>query len=294
MWTVFDIGGSRIRAGLARAPGRVEPLGAWPTPTDDYAAFVAVLRNAVAQGSVGAALSIAGVVDPETGVITSANIPCLDGRNLAADLTRDLGLAVISGNDADCFALAEARSGAGAGQRVVFGVILGTGVGGGVVIDGAIHQGAGGFSGEWGHGPLVQLLAPALAGWQCGCGLTGCMDTVGGARGMERLYRQFFGTERECAAILVAWQEGDAAASQVVLQWLEMVSAALAVIVNVVGPSVVPVGGGLANSAELIAALDERVRAQILQRRPEPLLVRAHHRVEPGMIGASWLGWANG
>lgn len=295
MIVVLDIGGSRIRAARSAAPGQVAASGAWPTPGADFAEFVAVLQGALAgRAADGVALSIAGVVDPESGAIRVANIPCLDGRALAADLSLALGCPVVVANDADCFALAEAKDGAGAGQRVVFGVILGTGVGGGLVIGGRIHRSAGGFAGEWGHGPVLRTKvedAAEVPHWRCGCGQWGCVDTVGGARGLERLDAHLNGGGRGSVAILAAWQAGEVAAERTVRVWLDLVSAPLAMVVNVVGPSVVPVGGGLANDRALVTALDRAVRARILRRVEAPLLVPARHRIEPGLIGASWLGF---
>lgn len=295
---LFDIGGSRIKAARAQRPGMVEILGDWPTPGKDFDAFNAVLRAAVAlagSGAAGVAVSIAGVVNPDTGTILVANIPCLDGRVLARDLTGALGCPVVVANDADCFALAEAGTGAGVGHRVVFGVILGTGAGGGLVIDGRIHLGAGGYAGEWGHGPVLRSRAAGEAvefpHWPCGCGQSGCVDTVGSARGLERLDRHLNGEERSSVVILEDWLAGEGMAVRTVSAWLDLVSGPLAMVINVVGPSVVPVGGGLSNVPALVAALDAAVRGRILRRTLGPLLVCARHRVEPGLIGAGLLGF---
>ncbi len=297
MLVLFDIGGSRIKAARADRGGTPQVLGDWPTPGRDFDGFVEVLGRAVAlagPGVAGIAMSIAGAVDPDTGVIHVANIPALDRRVLGRDLAGALGQRVIIANDADCFALAEARTGAGVGHRVVFGVILGTGVGGGLVVDGRIHQGAGGYAGEWGHGPVLRTRvageAVEIPHWPCGCGQSGCADTVGGARGLERLDRHLNGAERGSVAILSDWQAGEATAGRTVAAWLDLLSAPLAVVVNVLGPSVVPVGGGLSNVPALVAALDRAVRARILRRVSRPLLVPARHRLEPGLIGAGLLG----
>ncbi|MGB8812492.1 MAG: ROK family protein, partial [Paracoccaceae bacterium] len=172
MLVCFDIGGSRIKAALSEAAGQVTVLGDAPTPGADFAAFVAVLAGFVPVGAQGVAISIAGCVDPEGGRLKIANIPCLDGRVIAADLAAALGVPVWIGNDADCFALAEAGSGAGVGHATVFGIILGTGVGGGLVMGGRIVTGPGGFAGEWGHGPVMneRPLGRDVPRLQCGCG----------------------------------------------------------------------------------------------------------------------------
>jgi N-acetylglucosamine kinase len=207
---------------------------------------------------------------------------------VAAELSAALGLPVWVFNDADCFALAEARQGAGRGHRNVFGIILGTGVGGGLVLDGRIVTGAGGYAGEWGHGPVVN---GALVPWfACGCGLSGCLDTVGGARGIERLHQHLHGEAADSVRVLERWQAGDAAAERTVEVWAEVVSGPLAMVLNVVGASVGPVGGGLANVPALIARLDAAVRARVLRVDAGPLLRVAELRVEPGLVGAALAG----
>lgn len=292
MMICFDIGGSRIKAGLVGEDGTVESLGDAPTPTN-FRAFTDAMNRFLHGRTVrGVAVSIAGCVDPDTGRLKCANIPCVDGRAIADDLARVLGLPVWVGNDADCFALVEAERGAGAGHRTVFGIILGTGVGGGLVIDGRIITGAGGYAGEWGHGPVLNTrpLGLDVPHFACGCGLAGCVDTVGGARGLERLHRHLRGEVATSGAIIEAWQAKEAAAVQTVAVWLELVSGPLAMVLNVVGASSVPVGGGLSGAPELIAALDEAVRARVLRRTAGPLLVPASQKTEPGLIGAAIAG----
>lgn len=290
MLVCFDIGGSRIKAALALGSG-LEVLGEAPTPAA-FSDFAAVIAGFVPGGAQGLAIAIAGVVDPATGLLRCANIPAVNGRPVADDLAAVLGLPVWVGNDADCFALAEAGSGAGRGHPSVFGIILGTGVGGGLVIDGRIVIGAGGFAGEWGHGPVLneRPLGLEVPHFPCGCGLAGCVDTVGGARGLERLHHHLSGRTGSSEAILQDWQTGDDLAGQTVAVWLDLVAGPLAMVLNVVGASVVPVGGGLANVPALVTALDLAVRARVLRRTEAPLLVPAAHRVEPGLVGAALAG----
>jgi N-acetylglucosamine kinase len=276
MILAFDIGGSRIKA----ARGGVV-LGEVATPLADFGAFVAALRGFVAGGERGVAVSIAGVVDAVTGRNTVANIPCLDGRMVAAELQVALCLPVLMLNDADCFALAEMSAGAGRGHRNVFAVILGSGVGGGLVMGGRVVPGAG----EWGHGPVIR--DPSFA---CGCGQTGCLDTVGSARGLERLHLSLTGEVLGSVEILAQWVGGGRMAA--VDLWLDLVSAQLAMVVNVVGCTVVPVGGGLANVRPLIAALDVAVRGRILRRTAGALVVPAEVSADAGLIGAAVAGEA--
>lgn len=282
MILAFDIGGTRIKAARAER-GRLERLGEIATPTDDFTAFSAALAGFLTSESA-VSISIAGVVDPATGRIKVANIRCLDGRDVAADLQAALGVPVLVLNDADCFAMAEATSGAGRGHRNVFGIILGTGVGGGLVLNGKLVTGAGGYAGEWGHGPVIEN--PAL---RCGCGQTGCLDTIGGARGLERLHKHLTGQDASAQTIVQRWKDGE---GMTIPRWLQLVGGQLAMVVNLIGADIVPVGGGLANDPALISALDAAVRARILRKTDAPLVVPATVSADAGLAGAAAAGEA--
>ena len=296
MITCFDIGGSAIKCTVATADGRVGALQRVPTPTHDFVAFTAAMQALIDAGgpSRGVAISIAGVVDPSDGRIKCANIPCIDGRLLARDLSAALHLSVWIINDADSFALAEAQAGAGRGHANVFGLILGTGVGGGLVIGGKLVGGPGGFAGEWGHGPAAAQFAgtppQAIPRFACGCGQTGCLDTVGGARGLERLHLALHDEALDSREIIDAWQSGEVRAARTVDCFIDLLSGPLAMLVNTVGASILPVGGGLSNSAPLIARLDQAVRASILRKTDLPIIVPGQAGAEPGLVGAAWLG----
>lgn len=291
----IDIGGSAIKGALARSPQDLTPLPRLATPLDDFDAFAAALAGLLHQapGAEAVAIAITGVADPEAGILKCANIPCVDGRPLAAELTARLGLPVMVANDADCFVLAEARAGAGRGHRIVFGAILGTGVGGGLVIDGKMVVGAGGIAGEWGHGPAAATMAGdppiSIPKIPCGCGQAGCVDTIGAARGMERLHRHLHAEDLPSTEIVARWQAGDGAAGRTVDCYIDLVASPLALTVNIVGASIVPVGGGLANARALIERLDRTVRARTLRRLDRPLVVPGQCTVEPGLIGAAIL-----
>lgn len=286
MILAFDIGGSRIRA--AAWDGALRPLGEVATPSDDLAAFVAAVAGFVTGREAGIAISIAGVVDPATGVGKVANIPAIDGIALGAAIEAACGVPVRVLNDADCFALAEAMEGAGRGRGTVFGVILGSGVGGGLVIGGRVVTGAGGYAGEWGHGPLIR----GEHAFRCGCGQVGCIDTVGSARGLERLHRKRTAELLGAEAIVAGWIAGEAEAGETMALWRELVAGALAVVVNVVGADVVPVGGGLSRAPGLVAYLDEAVRVRILRKTRSPLLVPAECGADAGLLGAAMAGVA--
>lgn len=292
----FDIGGTTIKTAEAFSLSDIQSGPRVPTPTKNYADFIAALRGAVARASTpprSLAFSIAGITDPVTGFARVANIPCLSGRPLIASLEADLSLPIVLANDADCFVLAEAQLGRGKGHEVVFGVILGTGVGGGIVIRNQLINLRGGFAGEWGHGPTVQRLigGQTLPHLPCGCGQSGCLETLTSARGIETLHQHLHDLRQDSRQIIAEWQAGQTKARQTIEIWLELLSAPLSVIVNLLGPGIIPVGGGLSGSGELIAALDMATRAKTLSRQAHPLVVPASGFIEPGLIGAAVLGF---
>lgn len=299
MIVCFDIGGTAIKGAGAWSVDDVRPVARRQTPIHDFEAFVAVLKSVMEE--IGetpdcVALSIAGIIDPDTERAVIANIPCAHGRLLKADLEAALGLPVLIANDADCCALAEYGAGAGRGHRVVFGAILGTGVGGGLVIDGKLINSEGGFAGEWGHGPVAATRAGnplvELPRFACGCGLEGCVDAIGSARGMEKLHRHLAGSDMKAEEILDAWQAGDEAAARTIDIYVDILSGPLALVINMTGATIVPVGGGLSNSKPLLAALDQAVRNRILRKFQRPLVVKAECEIEPGLVGAAVLGLA--
>jgi N-acetylglucosamine kinase len=295
----IDIGGSTIKGAIATSPSAITPLERIATPVHDRNAFDIAVGSLIAQNPQisKVAISICGPVDPETDVITTANIPCIDKRPLRRELEAKFGLPFLVANDADCFALAEATVGAGRGVKNVFGIILGTGVGGGVIVDGKIVSGAGGFAGEWGHGPIAPLMAGdpprPIPQIKCGCGQTGCMDTLGGARGLERIHEHLHGKKRDSTEVTSDWLEGDAAAAQTIVLYLDLVSRPLALTVNITGAGIVPVGGGLSNVPELIAEIDLATRAKTLHKHGKPLVVPGLCTVEPGLVGAAIMGFAS-
>lgn len=294
----FDIGGTTIKGAAVSSLDAVGPVRRLPTPGNDFEAFAAALRSVIAENGTKpncVAIAIAGVIDPDSRRAICANIPCVHGRTIEADLEKALGLPVVIANDADCFALAEAVAGAGRGHPIVFGTILGTGVGGGLVARGKLINASGGFAGEWGHGPVAALLAGdppvAIPRLRCGCGLEGCLDATVSARGMERLHAHLHnGAVLTAEAILAAWQAGDTDATRTIGVFVDILASPLAMVVNVTGATIVPVGGGLSNSEALVAEVDRAVRARVLRRFERPLVVRGACRIEPGLIGAAILG----
>ncbi len=285
-----DVGGSFIDIAAFDDDARILWRRKTRTPVDDWAGFVAAFAEAAEVVPCDrVSIATAGLVDPVGGVVTSANIPCIDRRRLADELGAALALPVTVVNDADAFVLAEATLGVGRGHERVFGIILGTGVGGGLVERGRIVSGAGGIGGEWGHGQVIQTspVAPdAMPVFACGCGRQGCLDTIGSARGLERLHRFLHGVEADSIAITRDAEAGDARAAATVAWFCDLLGGPIAMLLHAMSATIVPVGGGLANATALIAALDARVRANLLTPVATPVVVPGRLGDEAGLIGA--------
>lgn len=298
----FDIGGSFIKSAVMTADDQLHLTGSLPMPTSDWDAFGRGLQQLMSgatpllQKNSPVAISAAGVVDNDTDRILAGNIPAFNGHQVSAELSSLLRRQVVIANDADCFTLAEALQGSARGASLVLGIILGSGVGGGLVFQQQIIRGSGGLTGEWGHGPVTrtefsyqgqQIHLPRLT---CGCGQQGCLDTLGAARGLERIWQHCFSEIKDSRSVTEAWHREDPAAQQVVFLWSQLVSDVLSVVVNTLGPGKVVAGGGLASDADLITLLDREVRAKILRRCDEPLIVPAALDQQGGLIGAAMLG----
>lgn len=297
-----DIGGSFIKFGVSRRSGEVEECGKVPTPVASWQEFVGAMQYLIdtygtdLPAGTPLAISTAGLVSPQTGEMLATNIPAFTGHSLANDLSVALERPVTAANDADCFALAEAHAGNAQHHSVVAAIILGTGVGGGLVINGQLVRGHGGVTGEWGHGAITRTELTlggknyAVPRLRCGCGQTGCLDMLGGARGMERLHQHFHHQENTSLDIVTGWLKGHPDCALTVNAWLELVAEPLALLINILGPSRIVAGGGLASAKELIAALDEKVRGGVLHTYTEPLLIPGKFLTDGGLVGASVLG----
>lgn len=295
-----DIGGSHMKFGLSAGPGLVRAAGQIRTPAQDWDAFRDALAGAVTRldpgGRLPLAVSVAATLDRDSGRAISANIPCLAGHDLPDALAALTGRAVVVANDADSFALAEASVGAARGHHTVFALILGTGVGGGLVVGGTNLAGPGGVVAEWGHGAIARTKVTlpdgtvvTLPRFACGCGRTGCLDTIGGARGMERLHHHLTGVPLNSYQLLDRWEAGCMQAGRSIALWIELLAEPLGFLTNVLGTTLMPVGGGLAARTALIGALDRAVRARTLYPFTQPLVVPGQHRRNGGLVGVSVL-----
>jgi len=291
----IDLGGTKIE-GLALAPdgGEVQRRRV-PAPRGNYddtiRAIVDLVRglehDAAARASVG--VGIPGATSPATGLIKNANSTWLNGRPLQSDLSRALAREVRLANDANCFALSEATDGAAAGAAVVFGVIIGTGTGGGIVINGRVVVGAHAIAGEWGHNPLPAPEDDERPGPECYCGRRGCIETFLSGPSLARDYIAHGGDDLPAIEIAARADAGDAGAIACLERYQRRFARALASIINVIDPDVIVLGGGLSNIARLYDSVPRLWGPHVFSDRVDTRLRRATHGDASGVRGAAWL-----
>ncbi len=293
----IDLGGTKIEIAAMDDAGAIVHQARMPTPAGDYRATVACIGTLVAdaEARVGRARGIGigtpGSVSRATGTIKNSNSVCLNGQPLREDLQALLGRPIHLANDANCFALSEAVDGAGAGSGIVFGVILGTGVGGGLVIDGRVIDGPNGITGEWGHNPLVLGERRGRAAPRpCYCGRLGCVETVLSGPALEAGHAAAHGGPPLAAAqIARRAAEGDAACGDTLARYAERLAQALAVVINIVDPDVIVLGGGVSNIEALYALVPQYWSRWIFADTVLTRLARNRHGDSSGVRGAAWL-----
>ncbi|EKV29603.1 ROK family Glucokinase with ambiguous substrate specificity [Caenispirillum salinarum AK4] len=290
-----DLGGTKIEAIALTAAGEVRARQRIATPTGDYTATVravvdlvtAVEKAAGGAGTVG--VGIPGAVSPATGRVKNANSTWLIGRALDADLETALGRPVRLANDADCFALSEATDGAAAGAPVVFGVILGTGVGGGIVVNGRPISGPNAIAGEWGHNPLPAPTDDERPGPSCYCGRSGCVETWLSGPALAADHARVTGATLTAEAIAGRAAAGDAACIATLERHAARLAKALAGVINILDPHVIVLGGGLSNMAHLYDRVPALWGAHVFSDRVDTRLVPPVHGDSSGVRGAAWL-----
>lgn len=293
----IDLGGTKIAAAALDDDGALRAETRAATPRDHRGTIEAVVaavdavETAAGPCAPGIGLCLPGVVDARQGVVRRAvNLPWLDGRPFAADLERALGRPVRLANDANAFVLSEAADGAAAGAEVVFGAILGTGVGGGIVVGGRILNGANALAGEWGHTPLPWR-RPAEDGppLSCACGQSGCIETVLSGAGLATIHRRRWGADVAPPDIAARAEAGDPQARATLDLYMDALARALAAVVNLLDPDAVVVGGGLCGLPGLVDGVRSRWGRWTVEREPRTRLARARHGAESGLRGAAWL-----
>lgn len=291
----IDLGGTKIEGIALGDDGAPLLRRRVPSPRDSYeqtlAAIVALVRDLEAQlgatGTVG--VGIPGAISPATGLVKNSNSVWMNGQPLAEDLPRLLRRPVRFANDANCFALSEATDGAGAGATVVFGVILGTGTGGGVVVNGQVIQGPNAVAGEWGHNPMPAPRDGEWPGPPCYCGRTGCIELFLSGPGLARDYAATAGGGRAAMDVAALAASGDPLASSCLDRYEDRMARALAGVINVLDPDVIVVGGGMSNVERLFTNVPALWASHVFSDAVSTRLMRAAHGDSSGVRGAAWL-----
>ena len=294
-----DLGGTKTEAVILGDDGSVVWRGRKPTPRDGYGAIIGLIRGLVEDagaatgfdGPVG--MGIPGCVNPDTGTVHGANTQCLNGRDLKADCEAAAGRPFRIENDANCFALSEATDGAAAGHATVFGVIIGTGCGGGFVHRGNIHGGSNNIAGEWGHTPLPWPADGELDGHECWCGRRGCLETFVAGPAVSREYAALTGDGLPVEDILER-APADPAAETVLERLEDRLGRALGQVITILDPDAIVLGGGLSNLDRLYGNLPSRIEPHVFSSTPVKTPVLKHkHGDSSGVRGAAWL-WSDG
>ncbi|MBA3884951.1 MAG: ROK family protein [Acidobacteria bacterium] len=293
-----DLGGTKIEIAALDDHGDVRFRRRVATPRGDYAGTIRAIAGLVeeAEGTAGAGtvgVGIPGAIAPATGLVKNANSTWLNGRPFHQDLSEALAREIRIANDANCFALSEALDGSGAGARVVFGVIVGTGTGAGVVVDGNVLVGPNAIAGEWGHNPMPWPEPAEWPGPRCYCGRTGCIETFLSGPGLSREYVGRGGpstaSHLEVAELEARAGQGDGAAVAALSTYERRMARALASVINVLDPDVIVLGGGLSNISRLYDNVPRLWRPFVFSDEVRTRLLCAREGDSSGVRGAAWL-----
>ncbi|HEY0284497.1 MAG TPA: ROK family protein [Vicinamibacterales bacterium] len=290
----IDLGGTKIEA-IAIDGANALVRRRVSAPRGDYAATVAAVRGLVEgiEHELGSTctvgIGIPGAISAVTGLVKNANSTWLIGQPLDRDLERALGRPVRVSNDANCFALSEATDGAAQGARTVFGVILGTGTGGGIVVDGRVLEGRHRIAGEWGHNPLPWPRDSERPGPACYCGRTGCIETFLSGPGLSATFTAIAGRRADAAEVAALADAGDADAHSALAIYETQLARALASIINVLDPDVIVLGGGVSNIVRLYTRVPALLKPFVFSDSADTPIVAARHGDSSGVRGAAWL-----
>lgn len=293
----IDLGGTKTEIIALEYSGEVRARRRVATPRFDYGATLRTIAELVTtvetelerRGSVGIAMP--GTLSATTGLVKNANSTWLNGRPLDHDLQALLDRPLRFANDADCFALSEARDGAAAAASVVFGVIIGTGVGGGIVVNGELIGGPNAIAGEWGHNPLPWPEVQELPGPPCYCGQQGCIEVWLSGPGLVRDYECHGTVAQDAAAVVAAADTEDMLAKAALTRYENRLARALASIINILDPDVIVLGGGLSNLASLYQRIPQQWNKYVFSDYVATQLVPPHYGDSSGARGAAWLWW---
>lgn len=290
-----DLGGTKIEAVTLDPTGEEEARLRVPTPQGEYERTIQEIARLIDQvapdlaSDIPVGVGTPGTISPFDGLMKNANSVVLNGRPLDRDLGAALERPVLMRNDADCFALSEAIDGAAAGAEVVFGVIIGTGVGGGVVVDGKVRTGPNRVGGEWGHNPLPWPTAEEAPGPDCYCGKSGCVETWLSGPAMEADHGRVTGQNLTSREIVAAAAEGDRAARESLDRYVDRMARSLATVINVLDPDVVVLGGGMSNIDLLYERVPEMWDRYVFGGEAATRLAANRHGDSSGVRGAAML-----
>lgn len=291
----IDLGGTKIEIVVLDTNGALRWRRRVSTPQGDYPATLRAIAALVdeAERASGARASVGigtpGSPSPASGLIRNANSTCLNGQPLQRDLEALLQRPVRLANDANCLAVSEAADGAGMGARTVFAAILGTGVGGGIVVDGRLLVGANAIAGEWGHNPLPLPAEDELPLRGCYCGRRGCIETYLSGPGMAADHLRHTGQPLQAPEIVAGAQAGDARCDATLARYEARLALALAGVINLLDPDVIVLGGGLSQIARLYSKVPQRWLPHVFSDRVVTRLLPAAHGDSSGVRGAAWL-----
>jgi fructokinase len=293
----IDLGGSKIEAAALDGSGSIIFRKRRPTPEQDYVATLEAIVELVgaAEAALGApapvGIGIPGAISPATGLVKNANSTWLNGRAFDRDIAERLGREVRVANDANCFAVSEAADGAAAGLSPVFGVILGTGVGGGIAIEGRVLTGADAIAGEWGHTPLPSPADDERPGPACWCGRRGCLETWVSGPALARDHEGATGRRWDAARIAAAAAAGDTSADAALARYEDRLARGLSVVIDILDPAAIVLGGGLSNLRRLYRTIPPLLQPLIFSDRLAAKLLAPMHGDSSGVRGAARL-WA--
>ena len=291
----IDLGGTKIEAIALDATGRELFRDRVPTPSGEYADIIIAVSNLVKRiehelgqrATVG--IGTPGAVSLESGLMKNANSTRLNGRPFVDDMSRALAREVRVANDANCFALSEATDGAGAGRRMVFGVILGTGVGGGIVLDGSLWTGANAIAGEWGHNDLPRKSSEDLPLPVCYCGRAGCIEAYLSGPAVAADHARATGEALDMRTIATNAGLGDRFSARTMERFYRRLACALASVINVLDPDVIVVGGGLSNIDGIYREVPRLLSQYVFSDSVRTVFARNMHGDSSGVRGAAWL-----
>lgn len=293
-----DLGGSKIEAIVMARGSRIVQRLRVATPREDYQGSLVAIAELVKSleleaGVAGLPVGVGhpGAISPATGRLKNSNSTWMNGKPLKQDLERALGREVRMANDADCFALSEAVDGAAAGARCVFGVILGTGCGGGVVVDGKLLSGPNAIAGEWGHNPLPWPRPEwdEVPGQQCWHGGHGCLETWISGSGLAADHRRVTGETLTAQTLVARAESGDERAAATLARYEDRLARALSSVINLIDPHVIVLGGGVSAVQRLYRTVPALWDSWVFSDRVDTRLVQARHGDSSGVRGAAWL-----